>query len=507
MKNSIGQLIEEEVKRQGLTPDQFGGLINTSRTNVYHIFKRTNIDMELLMRISQVLHRNFFLELYKDMAGTLGAAEPPATWANMKLQSLTSPLREELGMKVFSTLEWTKEREDLKQVLKEYFESDYRMPLLILESGYTFGAREVVKQVAGEVFKLCGSAPCPKLIDITRLKVMPEKVLIDYIDKNTFDSISESDRRLNELCQIQKEMTKKIVCIIHTDLTPFALGTSDKKFFDLWGGEQQMLLTRYEQCFITVYRWNRRSLLSWAKDTGQHEYVVNFIKNHRIADGCVVDYQLSHNYVSISRIVLGLPPEYVEVDYPTAHAYNQNEWEYASEFFSEQRNLGDEFLLVDFIRAINDFNQPNQNTNNNTNYLFAQDPKSFMPVECHVEVDGYLFDCERINMPKNILSVLSYLYHFSKENDLKGLDEETFDARFFPWLKQHHPKVAQIIEEAADRHFADQLMYDMADKYEGEYYYYYRDNIPHEEPRSIDEGWAVADGVEYHFVFYDLPVV
>ena len=324
MEKKIGQLIKEEVERQGLTPNQFAGLICKSRQNLYDIYKRDNFDMELLIRISYVLHRNFFTELYQDMASKLGAAEPPATWANMKLQSLTHPLRGELGMKVFSTSEWTKEREELKGVLKEYFESDYRMPLLILESGYTFGAREVVKQVAEEVFRSCGAAPCPKLIDITKVKVMPEKVLIDYIDKNTFDSLSESDRRLNELCQIQKEVTKKFVCVIHTDPTPFTLGANDKKHFDLWGGEEHMMLTRYEQCFITVYRWDRRSLLSWAKDTGQHEYVVNFIKNHRIADGSTVDYQLSHNYVSINQNFLGLPPKYMNVDYPTVHAYNQD---------------------------------------------------------------------------------------------------------------------------------------------------------------------------------------
>ena len=122
MEKKIGQLIKEEVKRQGLTPNQFAGLICKSRQNLYDMYKRDNFDMELLMRISKVLHRNFFAELYQDMASKLGAAEPPATWANMKLQSLTHPLRGELGMKVFSTSEWTKEREELKGVLKEYFE-------------------------------------------------------------------------------------------------------------------------------------------------------------------------------------------------------------------------------------------------------------------------------------------------------------------------------------------------------------------------------------------------
>lgn len=32
-----------------------------------------------------------------------------------------------------------------------------------------------------------------------------------------------------------------------------------------------------------------------------------------------------------------------------------------------------------------------------------------------------------------------------------------------------------------------------------------RKNIPHDEPRSIDEGWAVKDGLDYRFFFYVLP--
>ena len=499
MKTKIGQLIKEEVERQGLTADQFAALISTSRTNVYHIFNRDNIDMELLIRISNALHRNFFTEMYKEMATMLGAAEPPATWANMKLQSLTHPLREKFekqGMRLLTTSEWTKEREKLKEVLREYFRSEHRMPLLILESGYTFGAREVVKQVAAEEYRSCGSAPCPKLIDVAKVKAMPEKVLIDYIDKNTFDSVSESDRRLNELCYIQKEVTKKFVCIIHTDPTPFILEADNKNFFDLWGGEEQLMLTRYEKCFITVYHWNRRSLLSWAKDTRQHEYVVNFIQNHRIEEGSAVDYQISHAYVSNNYRFIGGPATYENVDYPTAHAYSQNDWEYVSKFFRENGSFKDEFILENFIEEIRDFNEPD---NNNMENQIYKKLKCSQPIECHIEVDGYLFECEKIKLPKGIKSILSYLYHFAKENDLKGLEEETFEDSFYPWLKQHHPKVAQAIEDAADRHLADQLSFDP----EG----VYRDNIPYVAPTSIEEGWAVADGVEYNFIFYDLPVV
>ena len=495
MKTKIGQLIKEEVERQGLTPNQFAGLICTTRSNVYNIYDREKFDTEQLILISNVLHRNFFTELYKDMASMLGAAEPPATWVNMKLQSLTHPLREELGMKVFSTSEWTKEREELKKVLKEYFESDNRMPLLILESGYTFGAREVVKQVAEEVFMSCGAAPCPKQIDVTKVKVMPEKVLIDYIDKNTFDSLSESDRRLNELCQIQKEVTKKFVCVIHTDPTPFTLGANDKKNFDLWGGEEHKMLTRYEQCFITVYRWGRRSLLSWAKDTGQHEYVVNFIKNHRIADGSTVDYQLSHNYVSINQMFLGLPPKYMKVDYPTVHAYNQDEWEYASEFFSEQRDIKEEPLLRRLIEDIKDFNEKSAEDYKNDE---EKKNEKYVKIECWIEVNGYMFDNEYIYLPARKAHALFYLYNLAWETDLKGLDDYDDWEEFDAWLKKHHPKMAQAVIEAAEDYLIEKLDFDEPD---GQY----RNNIPCEAPGGIDEGWGIMPDLEYKICPYNVP--
>ncbi|MBR5084647.1 MAG: helix-turn-helix transcriptional regulator [Prevotella sp.] len=487
MKTHIGKLIEEEVKRQGLSADQFAGMINTSRTNVYHIFGRENIDMELLARISKALSRNFFTEMASEMASMLGISAPPATMANLKLTSLTHPLRNEIEGKSFSAAEYTKDREELKAVLKEYFESDHRIPLLILEAGYTFGAREVVKQMAAEVFHGCGSAPCPKLLDVTKVKVMPERVLVDYIDKNTFDSLEESNRRLNEICQVQKDVTKKIVCIIHTDPIASMPGTNGAISFDQWGDEMGIFLTRYEQCFITVYRWDRRSLLSWAEDTHQHEYVVNYIKKHKVSEDEKLDYQISNAHVSFGQIILGLPLCRESLDYPTAHAYLQSDWEYVSDFLDKKQDISETSVLREFIQDVIDFNEnPNKKKKVKTR-----------TIECHIEVNGYLFEAEHVAMPECVIGALTYLYHLAMETDLKGLAQEDVEDQFYPWLKQHHPKVAQAIEEAADIHLGEQLMYDV----EGEY----RDNIPYYEPRSIDEGWAVDEGVEYNIIFYDLP--
>ena len=276
----IGQIIREEVDRQGMTLDEFAKRISTSRTNAYDIFNRLSIDMELLERISKVLHRNFFAEMAQQMKLQLEMSPEKATMANAKLESLVHPLEKELDGTVYSEATFAKDREGLKALLKEYFESDHRIPLIILETGYTFGAREVVKQVAGEVYHSAGSAPCPKVLDASRVKSMPAKVFVEYIDCNTFDSVDVSDERLNEICRIQGDVNKKFVCIIHTDPIVSLPGKGATKSFDQWGSEMSIFLSRSEQFFISVYRWNRNSLLSWATDAGLHEYVINYIRKH-----------------------------------------------------------------------------------------------------------------------------------------------------------------------------------------------------------------------------------
>ena len=56
----IGKLIEEELRRQERSVTWFADKLCCDRTNVYSIFKRQSIDTVLLLRISLVLHRNFF---------------------------------------------------------------------------------------------------------------------------------------------------------------------------------------------------------------------------------------------------------------------------------------------------------------------------------------------------------------------------------------------------------------------------------------------------------------
>ena len=61
----IGKEIEKEINRQGMTKVEFGIKICCQRANVYKILKRDSIDVVMLLRISEVLNRNFFA-LYRD---------------------------------------------------------------------------------------------------------------------------------------------------------------------------------------------------------------------------------------------------------------------------------------------------------------------------------------------------------------------------------------------------------------------------------------------------------
>lgn len=64
---SIGKLIADEVRKQGMSITDFAEKICCKRNNVYNIFDRTSIDILQLKRISKVLKRNFFKEIAEDL--------------------------------------------------------------------------------------------------------------------------------------------------------------------------------------------------------------------------------------------------------------------------------------------------------------------------------------------------------------------------------------------------------------------------------------------------------
>jgi hypothetical protein len=59
----IGELIKDKLKEQQISVIKFASLINTTRENVYGIFKRKSIDTDMLIKISITLKYNFFLDI------------------------------------------------------------------------------------------------------------------------------------------------------------------------------------------------------------------------------------------------------------------------------------------------------------------------------------------------------------------------------------------------------------------------------------------------------------
>lgn len=63
MNKKIGQLIKERVDAQNLNVIDFAKMISKERSTVYNIFERDSIDTDLLKKIGQILHYDFFQDL------------------------------------------------------------------------------------------------------------------------------------------------------------------------------------------------------------------------------------------------------------------------------------------------------------------------------------------------------------------------------------------------------------------------------------------------------------
>lgn len=59
-KIHMGNLIQAEMDRQGRRAEWLAGKLYCDRTNVYKLYKRSHLDTDLLLRISQILHYDFF---------------------------------------------------------------------------------------------------------------------------------------------------------------------------------------------------------------------------------------------------------------------------------------------------------------------------------------------------------------------------------------------------------------------------------------------------------------
>lgn len=65
MNIHVGNLIRNELRCQERSVTWFAQKICCTRTHVYKILEKDNIDIILLLRISQVLNHNFFEDISK----------------------------------------------------------------------------------------------------------------------------------------------------------------------------------------------------------------------------------------------------------------------------------------------------------------------------------------------------------------------------------------------------------------------------------------------------------
>lgn len=60
----IGSEIERVIRERGIAVSCFAELIHCNRSNAYDLFKRKSIDIDTLIRISEVLEYDFIKEVY-----------------------------------------------------------------------------------------------------------------------------------------------------------------------------------------------------------------------------------------------------------------------------------------------------------------------------------------------------------------------------------------------------------------------------------------------------------
>lgn len=76
----IGERIKERAKELRMGATELGKLINTSKQNIYGIYKRRSIDTGLLKKISEALEYDFFI-LYTQTTTQAGENTETATVA------------------------------------------------------------------------------------------------------------------------------------------------------------------------------------------------------------------------------------------------------------------------------------------------------------------------------------------------------------------------------------------------------------------------------------------
>lgn len=101
MNLHIGSLIKKRAQELRIGPTELGSKIDTSKQNMYGIYKRKSIDIELLYKISVALNYNFFNH-YSDFLNqnysTINNDFKSDNFSNQNIQDIVNGLKANINL-------------------------------------------------------------------------------------------------------------------------------------------------------------------------------------------------------------------------------------------------------------------------------------------------------------------------------------------------------------------------------------------------------------------------
>ena len=97
MSIHIGEKIKQRAKELRMGPTELGQLINTSKQNVYGIFKRHSIDTDLLQKISKALQYDFFSHYTNTPSSAVNSVHEDAA-SYTKLNARNEKIQQEITL-------------------------------------------------------------------------------------------------------------------------------------------------------------------------------------------------------------------------------------------------------------------------------------------------------------------------------------------------------------------------------------------------------------------------
>lgn len=113
----IGEKVKARAKQLRIGPTELGKMINTSKQNVYGIYKRKSLDTETLRKLSAALDYDFF-DLYRANEEVIRANDPGTRYERSNTR--TVPYKE--FQKLKAEFENLKEKYELLKRVNELLE-------------------------------------------------------------------------------------------------------------------------------------------------------------------------------------------------------------------------------------------------------------------------------------------------------------------------------------------------------------------------------------------------